>query len=253
MAINTYAKGSPANLSNNFAAYEFSCHGNGCCSTTQVDTKLVEYLQKIRDHFKQPVTITSGYRCPTHNRNVGGATGSYHAKGQAADIVVRNVAPAEVAKFAESIGILGIGLYETNYDGYFVHVDTRDYKSFWYGQGQAYRETFGGAKPKETYTLKEFVKDVQKACGAAVDGIAGPETLSKTVTISAAKNATHAVVKCVQKRLFVLGYTEVGTADGIAGAKFTAAVTHFQKDNNCWADGEITRRNMTWKKLLGLA
>jgi N-acetyl-anhydromuramyl-L-alanine amidase AmpD len=110
-------------------------------------------------------------------------------------------------------------------------------------------------KPVTTaaYTLKQFVKDVQKATGAAVDGIPGNETISKTVTLSAKKNARHAAVKAVQKRLLALGYTEVGTADGIAGAKFTAAVKHFQKDTGCVADGEITAKNKTWKKLLGMA
>ncbi|MBO5836764.1 MAG: peptidoglycan-binding protein, partial [Oscillospiraceae bacterium] len=105
---------------------------------------------------------------------------------------------------------------------------------------------------KESYSLKQFVKDVQKACGAGVDGIVGPETLSKTVTLSAKKNRTHAAVKPVQKRLAALGYKQVGAADGIAGAKFTAAVKAFQKDNGCTADGEITAGNKTWKKLLGV-
>lgn len=109
------------------------------------------------------------------------------------------------------------------------------------------------AKTESAYTLKQFIKDVQKACGAAVDGIAGPETISKTVTVSAKKNRTHPVVKAVQKRLAALGYTEVGTADGIAGPKFTSAVKHFQKDKGCYVDGEITAKNKTWKKLLGMA
>ena len=109
------------------------------------------------------------------------------------------------------------------------------------------------AKPTTSYTFKQFVKDVQKACGASVDGIPGPETLSKTVTVSAKKNSKHAVVKPIQKRLAVLGYSEVGTADGVAGPKFTKAVKHFQKDNACVADGEVTAKNKTWKKLLGLA
>jgi uncharacterized protein YcbK (DUF882 family) len=95
---------------------------------------LVDYLQKIRDYFKRPITITSAYRCAIHNRNVGGATGSYHSQGKAADIVVDGVTPLEVAQYAESIGIKGIGLYETDSDGHFVHIDTRTYKSFWYGQ-----------------------------------------------------------------------------------------------------------------------
>ena len=109
------------------------------------------------------------------------------------------------------------------------------------------------ATNKDSYTLKAFVKDTQKVTGAAVDGIPGPETISKTVTLSASKNNTHAAVKFVQKRLYELGYTEVGVADGIAGPKFTSAVAHFQLDNNCVVDGEITARNKTWKKLLGMA
>lgn len=107
-------------------------------------------------------------------------------------------------------------------------------------------------KPTVGYSLEQFVRDVQKACGASVDGIAGNETLSKTVTISAQKNRRHAVVKAVQKRLMELGYPEVGEADGIAGVKFTASVCAFQKANRCWVDGEITAKNKTWRKLLGM-
>lgn len=104
----------------------------------------------------------------------------------------------------------------------------------------------------EGYTLEQFIRDVQKACGAKVDGIAGTETISKTVTLSESKNQKHAAVKAVQKRLYALGYTSVGEADGIAGIKFTTAVIQFQEDNRCWQDGEITARNKTWRKLLGM-
>lgn len=155
MAIKTYKKGTAVTLSTNFKSTEFDCHGSGCCSSTQVDEILVKYLQKIRDHFDKPITINSGYRCTTHNAAVGGASGSRHAKGQAADIVVSGITPAEVAKYAESIGILGIGLYETKADGYFVHIDTRTTKSFWYGQAQASRTTFGGKIVQEETTQKE--------------------------------------------------------------------------------------------------
>lgn len=102
------------------------------------------------------------------------------------------------------------------------------------------------------YNLKSFIKDVQEACGANVDGIAGPETLSKTITVSASINRKHPIVKAIQKRLTALGYTEVGTIDGVAGRKFTKAVKKFQKDR-CWVvDGEITARKTTWRRLLGM-
>ena len=71
-----YQKGQSIQISKNFRSKEFDCHGKGCCSTTQIDEKLVEYLQKIRDHFNKPVTITSAYRCEKHNKSVGGATKS---------------------------------------------------------------------------------------------------------------------------------------------------------------------------------
>lgn len=106
--------------------------------------------------------------------------------------------------------------------------------------------------PVEEYSLTQFIKDIQKATGASVDGIAGPETIGKTVTLSASKNRKHKAVQPVQKRLYALGYTEVGEADGIAGPKFTQAVKHFQKDSGCWVDGIITKANKTWRKLLGM-
>ena len=145
-----YEKSKKVKVSQNFASTEFDCHGKGCCSTTKIDSKLVEYLQKIRNHFGKPITITSAYRCEVHNRRAGGATKSYHMQAKAADIVVQGVSSREVAKYAESIGILGIGLYETSADGYFTHIDTRTTKSFWYGQNEAPRTTFGGTPVNTT-------------------------------------------------------------------------------------------------------
>ena len=45
-------------------------------------------LEPLRQHFGQPVVISSGYRCPTLNRAVGGAKTSQHMTGEAADIRV---------------------------------------------------------------------------------------------------------------------------------------------------------------------
>ena len=99
------------------------------------------------------------------------------------------------------------------------------------------------------YTLTQFIKDIQKATGAKIDGIAGKETLSKTVTVSASKNNRHAVVRPLQKRLNALGYN-CGVVDGAVGKKFTAAVLAFQKANKCVCDGEITAMHKTWQHLL---
>lgn len=120
----------------------------------------------------------------------------------------------------------------------------------------SYSKIAGYGRPKydvepTTYTLTQFIKDVQKATGAEVDGIAGSETISKTVTVSATINRKHAVVTPIQKRLNVLGF-DCGTVDGIAGSLFTKAVKAYQRANGCESDGEITAKNKTWKKLLGM-
>lgn len=116
-------------------------------------------------------------------------------------------------------------------------------------------------KPTETikqeYTYKEFVGDVQSAIGAKVDRIAGPETLSKTPTVSASKNKYHAVVTALERYLKALGYYS-GRIEADFGEKpifgngMTIAVKNYQKANGCVVDGEITARNKTWKKLLKL-
>lgn len=126
--MTTYTKGKSVKLTRNFKSTEFDCKGNKCCSKTMIDIELVGYLQVIRNHFGKPVIINSGYRCQKHNKTVGGVTNSKHCTGMAADIVVKDIKPKEVAKYAETIGVRGIGLYDT-----FVHLDTRETKSRWNG------------------------------------------------------------------------------------------------------------------------
>lgn len=94
-----------------------------------------------------------------------------------------------------------------------------------------------------------FIEDVQAALGVSVTGKYNAKTLAATVTISPYRNRTHPVVKVLQKRYKELGY-DVGTIDGIAGAKFAAATRAYQKNNGCVADGILTAGAKTWKALL---
>lgn len=72
---------------------------------------------KSKNLFGTSVTINSAYRTLEYNAKIGGATNSYHCRGQAFDIVVKGHTPAEGARYAQTLGILGI----IQYDG-FVHV-----------------------------------------------------------------------------------------------------------------------------------
>lgn len=113
-------------------------------------------------------------------------------------------------------------------------------------------DSANNSRPSTAYNHTSFVRDIQKAIGAKVDGIAGSETLTKTITVSKTKNNKHAVVKPIQKYLNSIGFN-CGTADGVAGSKFDSAVKAFQKANGCVVDGEITSKKSTWKKLLKLS
>ena len=250
MTMKIYKKGEAIKLSNNFKSTEFDCKGKGCCSETKIDEKLVEYCQKIRDYFGKPLIIDSGYRCSKHNKAVGGVSKSLHMQGKAADIKVKNVAPAEVAKYAESIGVLGIGLYETDKDGYFVHIDTRTTKGFWYGQSQEYRSTFS----ENTKKVKSVVKEWQKAAikdgfklPSGADGIWGNECEAVAKKAICKKQfigyKNKNLTKIIQKAIGV-------SIDGKFGKNTKAAVIKWQKLMNLTADGIVGYN--TWKKILGV-
>lgn len=146
MAIKTYSRKKQGNLklSANFTVKEFACKDGS--DYILIDTELVSVLQKIRDHFGKSVTINSAYRNSTYNKKVGGVSYSQHTKGTAADIVVKGVAPGEVAKYTEYLmpNKGGIGLY-----GSFVHVDVRAKRSRWTNYGKEKSVSgFPGYAPK---------------------------------------------------------------------------------------------------------
>ncbi len=104
-------------LTPNFRLVEFQCKH---CGSVKLDPELVRRLQAMRDELGHPLVITSGYRCPEHNKAVGGAAGSQHLHGTAADIVCPGVTIQQVRQVAEKyFGDGGIG----RYNGY-THVDT---------------------------------------------------------------------------------------------------------------------------------
>ena len=110
-------------LSEHFARHEFACKCG--CGQDTVDAELITTLEAIREHFGEPITITSGNRCPTYNTKVGGSVYSQHLISRAADIVVRNVTPSDVADWLDQWPG-GLGRYPT-----FTHVDSRASVARW--------------------------------------------------------------------------------------------------------------------------
>ena len=66
-----------------FKPQEFDCP---CCGVNMMQQDFVDRLDKAREIAGIPFRITSGYRCPRHNAQVGGVPHSAHIKGLAADI-----------------------------------------------------------------------------------------------------------------------------------------------------------------------
>ena len=111
----------------NFNDVEFACNHCGEIHPDGVNVELVALLERLRAHFGVPVAINSGYRCPTHNANVGGAKASQHLLGKAADVVVKGVSPDEVYAWAHKNNPNGgVGKYNT-----FTHIDVRSGKARW--------------------------------------------------------------------------------------------------------------------------
>lgn len=54
-------------------------------------------LEPLRDNFKRPITITSGYRSKALCKAIGSSAKSQHAKGEAADFEIRTIPNYEVA------------------------------------------------------------------------------------------------------------------------------------------------------------
>jgi hypothetical protein len=68
----------------NFSEDEFCCRCG--CGKANMNHEFLVKLQVIRSNIGLPMTITSGYRCEEHDKNIGGA--GPHTTGRAVDISI---------------------------------------------------------------------------------------------------------------------------------------------------------------------
>lgn len=110
-------------LTNDFNMHEFQCRH---CQAVKIDPELMRRLQVLRNKAGVPLSVSSGYRCPEHNRAVGGAEDSQHVKGTAADLK-SSLPVKELHGLAESVfADGGLGSYTWG-----IHVDTRGHRARW--------------------------------------------------------------------------------------------------------------------------
>lgn len=194
--IKTFSKKRDGNisLSANFKVKEFACKDGS--DIIKIDLDMIHVLQKIRD-LGGAVTINSAYRTATYNKKVGGATNSYHCKGQAFDIKCSGLSLDNICRIANTLGVKGIIRYPT-----FVHIDSRTSK---------YHANSNGAR----LTYSKY-------------------NIPFTSVVKAGTKGTETGI--LQFKLNSLGYS-CGNADGICGSKTVSAIKSFQKASGLTVDG----------------
>ena len=136
-------------LSEHFSRKELQCR---CCGRLQIDSRLLDGLEKLRVLAGAPVEIHAGYRCPLHNQEVGGVPHSEHTAGLAADIALPGLSLQHMYELALQVPQFvqgGIGVY----DGGFLHVDVRAHRARWARVSGRYVGT--GALVREPELLEE--------------------------------------------------------------------------------------------------
>ncbi len=89
-----------------FDREEFRCHcGGKYCGgfPEEPEERLLRAADQVREHFSVPVTVSSGVRCPKHNRNVGGVYNSRHLTGKAMDFAVSGIPAQTVLGYVQSL------------------------------------------------------------------------------------------------------------------------------------------------------
>ncbi len=134
MSIKTYKSTDNAQLTTHFNIKEFKCKCGGN-HDTKLDSELVDKLEQLHKALNcSKIIVNSGYRCPTHDKNVGGNGSGQHTKGTAADIVCydkngKKISSKIVSCAAQDIGFGGIANIDNTYTA--THVDVRTVK--WFG------------------------------------------------------------------------------------------------------------------------
>ena len=113
-------------VSEHFTNEELACHH---CGVNECKPELLDALELLRASINRPIIVNDAYRCPEHNRAIGGVPDSQHVLGLAADIRVPGMTAAELYFAAVKIGPIK-GLGRDDHKNY-LHVDVRQRFAQW--------------------------------------------------------------------------------------------------------------------------
>lgn len=91
--------------------------------------KLRLAIWSIETFFGRKVVVSSGFRDPEHNADVGGKEASFHMRCMAADLFIPGVDKRRIIAYAYRNSLVGgLGCYPGRT---FVHIDVRDRPHGW--------------------------------------------------------------------------------------------------------------------------
>ena len=108
----------------NFSPGEFRCQHTG---KEGMHPEFMARLQTLREVYAKPMTITSGYRHPTHPIEARKASPGEHSTGRAADVGVQGEDALRLVWLAVECGFTRIGVQQKG-AGRFIHLgDSPDF------------------------------------------------------------------------------------------------------------------------------
>ena len=128
MSVNHYDYNDSTQLSPHFNAREFRC-SCGKSHETLIASELVNKLETLYTALNcSKIIVTSGYRCPEHDKAVGGTSSGQHTKGTAADVCCygqdgQPISSKTVCCKAQDLGFGGIANITSSYQ--YTHLDVR--------------------------------------------------------------------------------------------------------------------------------
>lgn len=132
-------------ISPHFKLSEFACKDGS--DTVLYSTELFEKLEELRAWIDGTVTIgiNSGFRTASYNKKIGGASGSQHTQGTAADIVVKQngkrISGKLICCICQDLGFNGVALIKGS--GYSVHLDVAN-RTYRGDENHGYSNNVGG-------------------------------------------------------------------------------------------------------------
>jgi len=94
-----------------------------CCERIRITPGFyihMELLERLRRDYGEPIMVNSGYRCPDHNKEIGGTENSWHMRFATDLGETDEDKRRELYKIALSLNFGGIGLYTWG-----IHLDMR--------------------------------------------------------------------------------------------------------------------------------